>query len=160
MRKSSIHARHSYVGPPPTQARRLRRMAWLTAHAPRQFSMRQWRRVLFTDDPCLTLFRPDDRRHVYRRRGERFADICIDGRDRFWGSSVLVWGGIACGVKSHLIVVEGNLIAVSYRDEILRSVAGPLMQQYQLILQQDNARPHVARVCRGFLENNNSVPLD
>ena len=40
------------------------------------------------------------------------------------------------------------MTAVRYRDEILRPVAVPLVQQRNLILQQDNARPHVARVCQ------------
>ena len=51
-----LQARHPYVGLPLTQARRLRRMAWLTAHAPRLFPMRQWRRVLFTDESRFTLY--------------------------------------------------------------------------------------------------------
>ena len=52
------------------------------------------------------------------------------------------------------------MTAVRYRDKILRPVAVPLVQQRQLILQQDNARPHVARVCRDFLANINILPLD
>ena len=72
----------------------------------------------------------------------------------------MVWGGISHGVKSQLIVIGGNLTALRYRDEVLRPVAVPLVQQRQLILQHDNARPHVARVCRDFLANNNIVPLD
>ena len=51
------------------------------------------------------------------------------------------------------------MTAVRYRDEILRPVAVPLVQQRNLILQQDNARPHVARVCQNFLANNNIAPL-
>ena len=103
-----------YVGLPLTQARRLRRMAWLTAHAPRLFPMRQWRRVLFTDESRFTLYRADGRRLVYRRRGERFADACVVERDRFGGGSVMVWGGIAHGIKSQLIIVAGNMTAVRY----------------------------------------------
>ena len=71
----------------------------------------------------------------------------------------MVWGGIAHGIKSQLIIVAGNMTAVRYRDEILRPVAVPLVQQRNLILQQDNARPHVARVCQDFLANNNIAPL-
>ena len=160
LREHGLQARRPYVGPPLTQARRLRRMAWLTAHAPRRFPMRQWRRVLFTDESRFTLFRPDGRHRIYRRRGERFTDACVVEWDRFGGGSVMVWGGIAHGVKSQLIVVDGNMTAVRYRDEILRPVAVPLVQQRHLILQQDNARPHVARVCQDFLANNNIVPLD
>ena len=53
----------------------------------------------------------------------------------------------------------GQIKSVRYRDEILRPVAVPLVQQRNLILQQDNARPHVARVCQDFLANNNIAPL-
>ena len=63
----------------------------------------------------------------------------------------MVWGCIAHGLKSRLVAAEGNMTALRYRGEILRSVAVPLVQQRQLILQQDNARPHIARVCRNFL---------
>ena len=52
------------------------------------------------------------------------------------------------------------MTAVWYRDEILQSVAVSLVQECLLILQQDNGRPHVARVCRDFLANNIIVPLD
>ena len=70
--------------------------------------MRQWRRVSAS---C----------HVYRRRGERFIGACVDERDRFGDDSVMVWAGIAYEVKQ-LIVVEGNMTAVRYRSEILRTV--------------------------------------
>ena len=88
-----------YVGLPLNQARRLRRMEWLTAHAPRLFPMWQWRRVLFTDESRFTLYHVDGRR-VYRRRGEHFANTCVVERDQFGGGSVMVWGGIAHGIKS------------------------------------------------------------
>ena len=71
----------------------------------------------------------------------------------------MVWGGISHGVKSPLIVFLGNLTAVRYRDEILRLVAEPLVQQHQMIFQHDNARPHVARVCQDFLANNNMATV-
>ena len=86
-------------------------MAWLTAHAPRLFPMRQWRRVLFTDESRFTLYCADGRRRVYRLRGERFADACVVKRDRFGGGSIMVWGGIALGIKSQLIIVSGNMTA-------------------------------------------------
>ena len=56
-------------------------------------------------------------------------------------------------VKSQLIAVKGNMTVVRYRNEIPCPVVDPLVQQRQLIFQQDNAWPHVARVCRGFLAN-------
>ena len=69
-------------------------------------------RQLFTDESMITLYRADGRRRVYRRRGERFANACVVERDRFGGGSVMVWGGIAHGIKSQLIIVAGNMSAV------------------------------------------------
>ena len=57
------------------------------------------------------------------------------------------------------VLYWGQIKSVRYRDEILHPVAVPLVQQRNLILQQDNARPHVARVCQDFLANNNIAPL-
>ena len=114
MREASLRTRRPYAGLPFTPLRRARRMEWLVAHSPMRFPMRRWRQVLFTDDSHFTLFRPDGRRRVYRRRWERFADVCIRERDRSGGGSVMVYGGIAHCVKTPLIVVNGNLTALRY----------------------------------------------
>ena len=159
LRKFCLRARRPNIGLPLNRACRARCMAWVTAQAPRRFPMRQWRRVFFTDESRFTLFHADRRRRLYRRRGERFADACVFERDRYGGGSVMVRGGISHGVKSPLIVVPGNLTAVRYRDEILRPVAVPLVQQHQMTFQNDNARPHVARFCQDFMAKHNIVPL-
>ena len=45
-------------------------------------------------------------------------------------------------------------------NEVHRPVAVSLVQQAQLILQQDNAWPYVARVSLSFLANHIIIPLD
>ncbi len=45
-----------------------------------------------------------------------------------------------------------------YRDEILRPIVVPLIHNHHLMLQHDNARPHVARICKQFLEAEN-IPV-
>ena len=139
LREFGLRACRPYIGFPLTRARRTCHMAWLVAHGPRQFPMRQWRRVFFTDESQFTLFRPDGRRHVCRPCGERFADACILERDRFGGGSVMVWGGISHGLKSLFIVIAGNVTGARNRDEILQSVAVPFVKQHHQIFQQDNA---------------------
>ena len=51
--------------------------------------------------------------------------------------------------KTNLIVVQGKLNAQGYINQILQPEAVPA------ILMHDNARPHVARICRQFLNRNN-----
>ena len=70
-------------------------MAWLTAHAPRLFPMRQWRRVLFTDKSRFTPYRADGRRRVYGRHGEHFAVLSNGiglGVAPLWSGEALLTG--------------------------------------------------------------------
>ena len=121
----------------------------------------RWRRqqrarVLFSDESRFNLSHHDGRIPVFRRRGERFADNCRIERDRFGGGSVMVWGGIMGKRKTNLIVVQGNLNAQGYINQILQPKAVPFLQRHgPAILMHDNARPHVARICRLFLNRNN-----
>ena len=89
MREFGLRARQPYIGFPLTRARRALRMVWLAARGPRQFPMRKWRQVFFTDESRFTLFRPDGRHNVYRLRGERFAYACVLETDRFGGGSIM-----------------------------------------------------------------------
>ena len=58
--------------------------------------------------------------------------------------------------KTNLIVVQGNLIAQGYINQILQPEADPFPQRHgPATLMHDNARPHVARICRQFLNRNN-----
>ena len=111
-----------------------------------------WQAFLFTDESRFNLFRTDGRRRVYRRRNERYADCFVIERDRLSGGSVMVWGGIAYGRRTQLHNIRGNLNAIRYRDEILSPHLVPFLLQHNLTLQQDNARPHVARICRAYLQ--------
>ena len=70
----------------------------------------------------------------------------------------VLWYGVALWAKgkTNLIVVQGNLDAQGYINQILKPEAVPFLQRHgPAILMHDNARPHVARVCRQFLNRNN-----
>ena len=51
--------------------------------------------------------------------------------DRFGGGSVMVWGGIMCRRKTNLIVVQGNLSAQGYTNQILQPEAVPFLQRHE-----------------------------
>ena len=110
---------------------------------------------MFSDESRFCLRKLDGRIKVWRRAGERFADCCTDRVTSFNGGSVMVWGGISLRGKTNLVIIKGNLNALRYRDEILDPVAIPYLRNLgpNAILQDDNARPHRARIITEYLQN-------
>ena len=87
---------------------------------------------------------------------------CVLEHNRFGGGSVMVWAAINHTFKSELVIVNGNLTARQYIDQIFRPVVVPMFRQRPgLAFLQDNARHHVARLTRNFLANNhvNTLPF-
>ncbi|KAI4899957.1 hypothetical protein NFI96_006267 [Prochilodus magdalenae] len=87
----------------------------------------------------------------------------MGSHDWFGGGSVMVWGGISLEGRRDLYRLDsGTLTAIRYRDEIL----GPGVRPYAgavgpgFVLVHNNARPHVVRVCRQFLEDEGIDTID
>ncbi|GFV35554.1 transposable element Tc1 transposase [Trichonephila clavipes] len=69
------------------------------------------------------------------------------------------WGAIAYDSRSTLIVMRRSLTGQRYIDDILRPHVGPLLNGLPgAIFQQDNARPHTARVAQDFLRHFQILP--
>ena len=109
---------------------------------------------MFTGESHFRLDHNDGRVRVWRRRGERLRDECIKEMTPFGGGSVMVWAGFSAHHRTPLHHVEGNLNGQRYRDEILRPLVVPALQQIcqQAVPQDDNARPHRAKVVNTFLQ--------
>ena len=68
----------------------------------------------------------------------------------------MVWGGIMGRRETNVIVVQGNLNAQGYINQILQPEAVPFLQRHgPAILMHDNARLHVARIYQQILNRNN-----
>ncbi|KAJ8388882.1 hypothetical protein AAFF_G00126380 [Aldrovandia affinis] len=75
----------------------------------------------------------------------------------------MVWGGISLEGRTNLhVLVNGTLTAIRYRDEILRPIVRPYAGAVGpgFLLVQDHPRPHVARVCRQFLDDEGIDAID
>lgn len=149
LHRTGMRSRATYAGMPLTNARRLARHRWATVHA--RWRLQDWNNILFTDESRFCLDFHDGRLRTWRRTGERFDDVCVRERDRYGGGSVMVWGGISFGLRTELRFVNGTLTAQQYRDNILSPCVVPLARERNLIFQQDNARPHVARANMEYL---------
>ena len=158
LHSAGLRARRPYVGMPLSQRHRQARLAWTRQN--RRWTNQQWATVFFTDESRFLLDMLDRRRRVWRRRGERYANFTIVEHDRYGGGSLMVWGGISVRSRTELLVLNGTLTGQRYINEVLQPAVLPFFQQHHIVLQDDNARPHRARIVQQFLQQNNVDHLD
>lgn len=160
LRVNNLRARRPAVRPPLLPRHRTARRDWCTRHA--RWQRAQWTSVLFSDESRFTLQFNDGRQRVYRRPGERFVDVNVNQRLPFGGGGIMVWGAFSFHHRTPLYVINGNLTGQRYLQEIIRPLVLPCLQRIGVgsIFQDDNARPHRARVVSDFLRQNNVQQMD
>ncbi|GFV95302.1 transposable element Tcb2 transposase [Trichonephila clavipes] len=118
-------------------------------------------RVVFSDESRLNLSSDDNRVRVWRSGGERLNPAIVLKRHTAPTAGVMVWGATAYNTRSlsSLVLTRGTMTAQRYVYDILQPHVLPLMQQLLgAISQQENARPHTARVSQDSLRTLTTLP--
>ncbi|GFS98240.1 transposable element Tcb1 transposase [Trichonephila clavipes] len=104
------------------------------------------------DESRFNLSSDDNRVRVWRPRGERLNPAFALQQHTTPTACVMVWGAIAYKTRSSLVLIRDTMTAQRYVRDILQPHVMPLMQRLsEAIFQQDNARPHTARVSQDCL---------
>ncbi|UYV61919.1 hypothetical protein LAZ67_1007069, partial [Cordylochernes scorpioides] len=141
---------------PLTPPNRRQRLEWCRA---RSTWMTEWHRVVFSDESRFCLSSDSRRVRVWRRRGERSNPAAIVERPTVRQRGILVWGAIAYDSRSPLLRIQGTMTAQRYVDDVLPPVTLPYLQGVSNALyQQDNARPHTARISQQALQDVQMLP--
>jgi transposase len=142
LKETNLKRRRPVRAPRLTQHHKAARMRFALDH--RDWQLRHWTPVLFTDELRFRLTRCDGRVRVYRRPGERYTAATVQEVDGFGRGSVMVWAGISIDNGTDLVVVPGRLNAMNYIENILEDHVVPAAygDGQNFILMQDNAKPH------------------
>ncbi len=156
LREVHLHAHCPHRGLDLTAVRRRNRLEGANAHI--RWCLALWKGVLFTDEPLFSV------------QG-RWETACMAscGWSVCWcqrcGPSG-PWWRWDYGMSRRMLwttntgaFIDAILNAQRYRDEILRPIVVTFIHDHHLMLQHDNARPHVARICTQFLEAEN-IPVE
>ncbi|CAH2009467.1 unnamed protein product [Acanthoscelides obtectus] len=120
----------------------------------------EWNSIVFSDKSRFCLGMHEGRARVRRRRGERRNPQFFVERHVHHTVGVMVCGAIAYGSRSPLIFIRGNMNAQHYIHEVLEPHLLPYLDTLaDPTFQQDNARPHVARVTIDFSQHNDVTLL-
>ena len=113
----------------------------------------EWRNVMFLDNSRFNMSYNNECICVRCYAGESNLRACILQWHREPMPSVMVWGSIGYNMRSRLLRIEGNLNSNCYIREVLQPEVLPLLQASpHAIFQQDNARPHEARIVQAFFQ--------
>ncbi|GFU61717.1 transposable element Tcb1 transposase [Trichonephila clavipes] len=135
---------------PSTPEHRQLRLQWCQARS--MWNVTDWQTVVFNNESRFVLGTDDNRVRVWRRPGERYNSPHPVLRHTARTAGVMVWKVIAYDRRSTLIVMRGTLTGQCYVDDIFRPHVGHFLNGLPgAIFQQDNARPHTARVVQVFL---------
>ncbi|UYV72116.1 hypothetical protein LAZ67_9001869 [Cordylochernes scorpioides] len=141
---------------PLTPPNRRQRLEWCRA---RSTWMTEWHRVVFSDESRFCLSSDSRRVRVWRRRGERSNTAAIVERPTVRQRGIMVWGAIEYDSRSPLLRIQGTMTAQRYVDDVLRPVTLPYLQGVpNALYQQDNARPHTARISQQVLQDVQMLP--
>ncbi|UYV79061.1 Transposase [Cordylochernes scorpioides] len=141
---------------PLTPPNRRQRLEWCRA---RSTWMTEWHRVVFSDEARFCLSSDNRRVRVWRRRGERSNPAAIVERPTVRQRGIMVWGAIAYDSRSPLLRIQGTMTAQRYVDDVLRPMTLPYLKEVpNALYQQDNARPHTARISQQALQDVQMLP--
>ncbi|GFV57864.1 transposable element Tcb2 transposase [Trichonephila clavipes] len=140
-----------------TPEHRQLRLQWCQARS--MWNVTDWQNVVFSDESRFVWGTDDNRVRVWRHPGELYSSPHNVLRHTARTAGVMVWGAIAYDSRSNLIVMRGTLTGQRYFDDILRPHVGAFLNGLPgATFQQDNARPHKARVAQDFLHHFQTVP--
>ncbi|GFV11054.1 transposable element Tcb2 transposase [Trichonephila clavipes] len=120
----------------------------------------EWNEVAFSNESRFNMGSDDNRVRVRRSRGTFPVSILL----RFQRyidpeTSALVAYAIAYDTRSPLTLIHGTMTSQRYVRDILQPHVLPLMTGLSgAIFQQNNARPHTARISQDFLHYISNFP--
>ncbi|GFW60935.1 transposable element Tcb2 transposase [Trichonephila clavipes] len=155
--ETNLKCKRPFHALPLTPGHRKLRLQWCQARS--IWNVRDWQKVVFSDESRLVLGTDDNRVRVWRRPGEGYNSPYTVLRHTARTAGVMVLGAIAYDSRSTLIVMRVTLTGQRYVDDILRPHVGPFLNGLPgAIFQQDNARPHTSRVAQDFLRHFQTLP--
>jgi transposase len=129
------------------------RLAFAREHL--NWTMNDWKKVIFSDESKFNLFNSDGMKYVRRPIGKRLNPKYTKPTVKHGGGSVMVWGCFSGFGMGPLHRIEGKMDRFMYRD-IMSNIMVPYADEkmpLQHFFQQDNDPKHKSKlVCQWFTD--------
>lgn len=130
-----------------------KRLAWAKRY--KNWTVEDWKKVLWTDESKFELFGNKRRVFVRRKPEEKMIPDCVVPTVKHGGGSVMVWGCFGGERTGDLIEVKGIMKKEQYHSILERHAipSGLRLLGKNFIFQQDNDPKHSSKLCKNYLES-------
>jgi transposase len=137
-----------------TKRHRRERLDFALAH--QDWTVEDWKRVVWSDETKINRLGSDGRIWVWKKAGEGLSDRLVKETKKFGGGSLMMWGcmlweGVGYGCK-----IDGMMDAELYtkilQDELQESLALYGKDPSTIIFQQDGDSKHRSKLATNYLK--------
>ena len=124
--------------------------------------MDNWKRIIWSDEASFEIGENVRQIRVLRKADEKYNQDCLAPSFKSGRSSVMIWGAIAYGFKSELVIMDRtrrtaeDFVLQAY-EQGLRSLLSKVQDP---ILMEDGAPVHRSKFPKEWRERNNVEKLD
>jgi transposase len=120
------------------------------------WTVRDWMRVIFSDEVKVNRLGSDGRAWGWKKPGEELPDRLVQDTLKYGGGHVMLWGcmtwegvGFACKIDGNM---DGQLYKEILEDELLQTLEYYGLEVGDIIFQQDNDPKHTSKKAKEFFE--------
>jgi len=126
------------------------------AYAHKDWTVDDWKRVVWSDETKINRMGSDGRKWVWKRPGEGLSDRLVEGTYKFGGGSVMIWGCMTWEGVGYATKIDGRMDSDLYlqilEDELLNTLQYHGLNPSNIIFQQDNDPKHTSKKVKAWLE--------
>ncbi len=130
-----------------TKRHRRERLDFAIAH--QDWTVDDWKMVVWSDETKINRLGSDGRKWVWKKAGEGLSDRLVQGTKKFGGGSLMVWGcmlwdgvGYACKIDGRM---DGDLYIKILEEDLQESINYFGKSPGDVIFQQDNDSKHTCK---------------
>lgn len=139
------------------KAKKEARRQWAMTHI--NWTVEDWKGVVFSDESKFQLFKSDGREYCYIRQGQAYDERFTKKTVKHGGGHVMVWGCVTSKGMGELHRITGNMDAPGYVEILDKNLPKSLRKhgmkstgRYGVVFQQDNDPKHRSKRAQAWFK--------
>jgi transposase len=162
LKKSGLNGRKKSKKPLLKFHHRQDRLAFAQKYV--EWTVEDWKRVLWSDETKICLFGPDGSDWIWKSQEEGLNKRTTQATVKHGGGNIMVWGCFSWSGTGMLLEIEGKMNKEQYRDILEEGVVASFeklgIKKEERIFQQDNDPKHTSKLVQSYFKTQSYDVLD